>query len=452
MASLTSLGSSYAASPLSSDATPAPAAGEREAVALLTGGIDKPYAFGLAMALASRGVSLDFIGSDEIDSPELHLIPSLRFLNLRGDQHQSVGLSIKIRRILTYYARLIRYAATAKPKLFHILWNNKFEVFDRTLLLLYYRLCGKTIVLTAHNVNAGKRDAKDSAINRLTLGIQYRLADHVFVHTDNMKSELVRDFGIADRAVSVIPLGMNNSAPHTDLTPEDARRRLGLDVADKVILFFGSIGPYKGLETLVAAFPTVAAVYPTARLIVVGKPKVGCDQYLQEIASTISRDSSGRRVMQRLEFIPDDETEIYFKAADVLVLPYIEVSQSGVLILGYSFGLPVVATAVGSLPEDIVEGQTGFLCKPDDPQDLGAAIVRYFQSDLYRDLPARRQEIEAYASRRYSWGVVADKTLEIYAEVTSGRPQRSSSLAASGSTARAVERADARNADIPRHS
>ena len=68
-----------------------------------------------------------------------------------------------------YYAKLIRYAATAKPRIFHILWNNKFEFFDRTLLMLYYRLLGKKIVLTVHNVNAGRRDSKDTRLNRLTL-------------------------------------------------------------------------------------------------------------------------------------------------------------------------------------------------------------------------------------------------------------------------------------------
>ena len=95
-----------------------------------------------------------------------------------------------------YYARLIRYAATAKPRIFHILWNNKFESFDRTLLMLYYKVLGKKIVLTVHNVNAGRRDSKDTRLNRLTLRIQYRLADHIFVHTEKMKRELIEEFGV----------------------------------------------------------------------------------------------------------------------------------------------------------------------------------------------------------------------------------------------------------------
>src|SRR5713101_6830111 len=104
-------------------------------VALLTGGGDPPYAIGLAMALTARGVYLDFIGSDDLDSPALHVSPKLTFLNLRGNQAEDATLLRKITRVLTYYARLFRYASSAKPKLFHILWNNKFELFDRTVLM-----------------------------------------------------------------------------------------------------------------------------------------------------------------------------------------------------------------------------------------------------------------------------------------------------------------------------
>src|SRR6185503_19043787 len=151
-------------------------------VALLTAGRDKPYALGLASTLIARGIRLDFIGSDEVDGPELHNTPLVRFLNLRGDQRENAPLLNKIVRVLAYYSRLVRYVAAASPPVLHILWNNKFELFDRTVLMLFYRLLGKKIVLTAHNVNAGERDSKDDWINRRSLAIQYGLAHHIFVH------------------------------------------------------------------------------------------------------------------------------------------------------------------------------------------------------------------------------------------------------------------------------
>src|SRR5580700_6580759 len=107
---------------------------------LLTGCQDRPYAFGLATALISKGVCLDIIGSDEIDSPDLHTTPNLRFLNFRGSQKNNANFAEKLSKLLVYYAKLMRYAARSKPKILHILWNNKFESFDRTMLMLYYKV------------------------------------------------------------------------------------------------------------------------------------------------------------------------------------------------------------------------------------------------------------------------------------------------------------------------
>jgi glycosyltransferase involved in cell wall biosynthesis len=386
-------------------------------VALLTGGRDKPYVFGLVSALAAKGICLDVIGSDEIDSPELHTTHKLRFLNLRGSQRQDAKFARKVWRLLVYYARLIRYAMNAKPRVFHILWNNKFEYFDRTLLLLYYKLLGKRIVLTAHNINAGKRDSNDSCFNRLTLTAQYRFVDHIFVHTEKMKSELVEDFGVWAQKVTVIPFGINNAVPDTDITSAQAKHKLGIRDSERTILFFGNIGPYKGVHFLIAAFQQIVIRNAVYRLIIAGKPRAGGDKYLRDIQQAISRDGYGARVIQKIGYVPDEETEWYFKAADVLVLPYTEVSQSGVLFLGYSFGLPVIAADVGSLEEEIVEGKTGFLCKPCDPVDLAQTIEAYFESDLFKGLSARRQEIRTYATTRHSWDLVAEMTREVYEKV-----------------------------------
>jgi len=384
--------------------------------ALLTGGFDRPYAFGLAMALASKGVCLDVIGSDEVDSPELHTTPGLKFLNLEGSK-RNIGLAAKISRVLTYYAQLLSYAVTAKPEIFHVLWNNKFQFFDRTLLMLYYKAWGKKVALTVHNVNAGKRDGNDSLLNRLTLGIQYRLADHLFVHTEKMKTELCRDFGIRTTGISVIPFGINNSVPVTDLAPTEAKQRLGIRNDEKTILFFGAIRPYKGLEYLADAFRQVAARDVKYRLIIAGEPKKGCETYISDIQQGLSDHPSGARVIQKTHHIPDEETELYFKAADVVVLPYTHVFQSGVLFLAYSFGLPVIATDVGSIKEDVVEGETGFLCKPCDGSDLAKAIRMYFESDLFKTLGRRRQEIKDYAEARHSWDTVGTVTCNVYVEL-----------------------------------
>jgi glycosyltransferase involved in cell wall biosynthesis len=389
-------------------------------IAVLTGGGDKPYALGLAAALTSRDISLDFIGSDDLSVPELLGNRRVNFLNLRGDQRSEASPLAKVLRVLKYYARLISYAANARPKLFHILWNNKFQLFDRTLLMLYYRLLDKKIVFTAHNVNAGKRDLNDSWLNRLSLKIQYELCDHILVHTCPMKSELVADFRISEKKVSVIPFGINNTIPNTSLSSAEAKRQLGVDDIDKTLLFFGNLAPYKGLEYLVAAFAALLEKDRTYRLVIVGRPK-GAQDYWNEIQHTILRGGVEDRVITKIEYVPDEVTELYFKAADVSILPYAHVFQSGVLFLGYSFGLPAIAADVGNLKEEIVEGETGFVFKREDPSDLALKIDSYFNSELFRNLEIRRAQIKAYANERYSWGKIATITTAIYADLLHSR-------------------------------
>jgi glycosyltransferase involved in cell wall biosynthesis len=382
--------------------------------ALLTGGGDRPYVFGLGTSLASNGAAFDLIGSDDLDFPELRGNPGVNFLNLRGNQNPNASFVSKISRVLWYYVRLICYAATAKPRIFHILWNNKFQLFDRTLLMFYYKLLGKRIVFTAHNVNAGIRDSKDGILNRLTLRIQYRLSDHLFVHTEKMKLELIEGFGVEASRITVIPFGINNSIPNTSLTPAEARKRLGIGESEKVILFFGNITPYKGLEYLVEAFQKKLGRPEEYRLIIAGVPG-NCEKYWSEIKEAIRDDVQSRRILLRADFIPDEEAEIYFKAADVLVLPYRHIYQSGVLFTGFNFGLPALVADVGSLKDDIIEGKTGIVFRPEDSVDLAGAIDRYFASDLFKGLSSHRLGIRDFATERHSWDVVGQMTMSVYA-------------------------------------
>jgi len=385
-------------------------------VALLTGGGDRPYAYGLATELMVRGIGMDLIGSDDLDSPVFHGQQGVNYLNLRGDQRPEASLTKKITRVLLFYLRLVRYAATAKPEIFHILWNNKFQFFDRTLLMLYYKLLGKKIILTVHNVNANVRDSRDSALNRRTLRFQYQHADHIFVHTQEMKAELSKEYRVTESRVTVIPFGLNNSVPNTSLSPDQAKEKLGLRKDEKAILFFGNIAPYKGLEYLVSAYQAIAARRSDFKLIIAGRPK-GFEQYWADLHETIRADVQRGRILLRKEYISDEETEVFFKAADVLALPYRYIYQSGVLFLGYSFGLPVLAADVGALKEEIVEGETGFVFRPEDPVDLARAIETYFSSNLFSHLNARRLEIRDYAMKRNSWTAVGQSTMHVYAKV-----------------------------------
>jgi len=160
----------------------------------------------------------------------------------------------------------------------------------------------------------------------------------------------------------------------------------------------------------------LAKQHPDYRLIIAGQPK-GDPAYWRLVQQAITDSLVADRIVQRIEYVPDEDTELFFKAADVLILPYTHIFQSGVLFLGYSFGLPVIATDVGSLKLEIVEGETGLVCQPKDARDLAGAIERFFALPMFQKSEATRQAIQQFANERYSWQKVAGITKEVYANL-----------------------------------
>lgn len=392
-------------------------------IALLTAGRDPHYALGLLESLVARGVSIDFVGNDAMQNAEVCRQPGVHYLNLRGDQTEEASTLRKILRVLRYYGRLVRYAVKTESSLFHILWYNKFEWLDNTLLITYYKLLRKRLVHTAHNVDTKGRDTRSTFLRHLHLKFMYRKMDHIFVHTGDMKDEIIGRFGVLAERVSVIPFGVNNIIPRSALTREGARRRLGIELAERVLLFFGNIAPYKGLDLLIEAFSHL----DNCRLLIAGRIK-NCPDYWKSIEEMIESRRLGGRIMKEITYVPDDEVEIFFKASDALVMPYRRIDQSGVIFLAYSFGVPVIATDVGSLRDSIRKGETGFVCPPDNPEELARTIESYFQSSLYKRLEEKRGHIIDYVNTTHSWDRTGEEVSKVYSELLCEKRLRKDTL------------------------
>lgn len=387
-------------------------------IALFTGGIDPHYACGLSRSLASLGLAVDVICNSEMETTQMEASPNLRLLTLYATPQQGQSKIGKLLAIIAVYARLIYYAVGSSAPIFHILWNYKFTLFDRTLLLIFYRLLGKRLVFTAHNVNAGARDGADTFLNRSSLRIQYRLMDQIFVHTQKMKDELIQAFGILEEQIAIIPFGTYDMVPQSSLTSAEAKQRLGLRKSDRTILFFGRITPYKGIDLLADAFARIALQDKSYRLVIAGEAMKEAEQQWQRVERGIAESPIREQVVQHVRYIGDAEIELYFKGADVLVLPYTQIFQSGVLFMAYSFGLPVISTDVGSFGNDIIEGKTGFVCRPGDPADLARVIEKYFASELYKDIDEQRGRIRDFVQASHSWEIAAEKTGNVYAQLS----------------------------------
>ena len=181
--------------------------------------------------------------------------------------------------------------------------------------------------------------------------------------------------------------------------PAQARQGLGLPADARVLLFFGLIRDYKGLDLLIDAFGRLDGRY---HLVIAGEPYGSFEGYQRQI------DALPRRANIHLHarFIPDDEVPRFFSAADAVVLPYKSATQSGVTAIAFHFGVPVVATDVGGLREALDDGRAGVLVSEATGPAVAEGIARLFELDLVR----LRQHItdlrEELSWKRFAGGLV----------------------------------------------
>ena len=391
-------------------------------VSLLNAPDFKSYSLSMLQALALKGVRIDLIGNADIGTAKVVGDKNVNYLNLRGDENPAASTIRKLNRILKYYFRLVIYAATTDSSLFHMQAHNKIWLLDRTILNIYYKILGKKLVFTAHNIDARQRDGGNTLLNRISLKILYHLMDHIFVHTEKMKAQLLHDFKINDAKITIIPHGILDTVPITNLTRSEARAKLKLGTQEKVLLFFGNIAPYKGLEYLLHALEHLRATDESYRLVIAGRIKK-CQSYWEDIERIIEDRNLSNSIIKQIRFINDDEVEVFFKASDLLILPYRFIFQSGLPFLSYSFGLPVIVTDAGSLSEVVVEGKTGMICRKEDSVDLAEKIQKYYGSELFINLEENMKAITDYGNENYSWEGISSTICAVYASLIGDEEQ-----------------------------
>ena len=221
---------------------------------------------------------------------------------------------------------------------------------------------------TAHNL-----DPHDSGSwpQRRALRSIIQCVDLVHAHDGATAAELASRFGRRE-GVAVIPHGHYLPAYPNAIGREEARRRLGLPADAFVYVCLGLLRPYKGLEELLPAFRSLAG--GNARLIAAGKATD--PRYAERLAALAGDDE---RIRLEPRFIPGDELQVYFNAADMAALPYRQITTSGAAMLAFSFGVPVLAPAIGAFPE-LVAPERGVLYAPGGLSTaLGEAQARDWQ-------------------------------------------------------------------------
>jgi glycosyltransferase involved in cell wall biosynthesis len=280
-----------------------------------------------------------------------------------------------------------------RPDVVHLqqgsMWLNMALQFEHTFPL----------VLTVHDAQRHPGDKLSRKTPYFFSKMGFHRADRLIAHNQYVKAFLQGELGIKEDKLDVIP--------HIQLGQDG----LGQGVVEsekadhpRTVLFFGRIWPYKGLDYLIRAEPWIAEHIPDIRIVIAGHGEE-FERYRRLMAHP-------ERFVVLNRHIADAEVATLFQQADVVVLPYTEASQSGVIPIAYTYGKPVVGTTVGGLPEMIEDGVTGFLVPPGDERRLAEAIVAVFRDDAQRRRmgDAGKRKIE----RECSPSVIARQTFEVY--------------------------------------
>jgi len=376
--------------------------------ALAQGGIAH-YSHGLAGALQSMGIDTTVLmyGFPEFDLegfPRSHRIV------------KELQLSISRRTTVTSPFRNLyeMLKTTQKSQIIHFQWSLG-QRTDRLHWPVLHRL-GKRIVYTAHDVLPHEPEIMSHEHCRWL----YHRADALFVHGERMKELLLGNFDVNPAVVHVIPHGNYNfiSDAPSPWDRASARRSFGWDENDRVVLFFGLIRAYKGLDTLIEACRMVRdmglAPGQRLRLVVAGRP-FG-NHWQEGRYEALIRDANlSSNVLLEFGHIDMKDIARIFHAADVVALPYKRGSQSGVLRLAYSFRKASVATSVGSLAEVPQHDLTRFV-PPEDPTQLALALREILlDPELARSLGERGRH---YADTDLGWDDIAKTTCAVYDSLT----------------------------------
>lgn len=265
-------------------------------------------------------------------------------------------------------------------------WMPFFAPCFGTIARLVKRWTGAKVLFICDNVIPHERRIGDTALTR-----------YAFAAVDSF---VVQSAAVEKELQAFHPQARYELVPHPvyeifgSLMPkEQARRELGIR-DERVILFFGYVRRYKGLHILLDAMPAILESV-NVKLLVVGEFYDDEQKYRQQIAEK----NLGERVFVHSDYVPNEEVSRYFSAADVVVLPYVSATQSGIVQIAYQFDKPVIATDVGGLAEVVLNERTGFIVKPEAPDEVANAVIRFYKEGREPEF-VHNVSVE---KKKYSW-------------------------------------------------
>lgn len=338
-------------------------------VILLSHGFQSEYEIGFANGLARNGLAVTLIGSD--NTLVSRAAPGVSIVNLRGSQDTARPRLAKATNLLRYVWRYLVYIAAHRGTPVHV--TGLFSTSSTVLSLVeawLTRLCAGPYMLTVHNVLPHERH---TSFNRRLFGAIYRAPTVLMVHTHRVAETLHQQFGMEYSSIHVVDHGFDRVFAPDALARAEERTRLGVPAEAPLLLLFGKVARYKGVDHLLEAFSLMDASNNSTRLLIAGRCR---DTALRkELQLAIATHPCRERITWLDAYVPEDRVGALMQAADCLVMPYRHIDQSGVLFMAMSAGLPVVATRVGAL-QDFIRPGAGETVALGDPAAIAAALAR----------------------------------------------------------------------------
>jgi glycosyltransferase involved in cell wall biosynthesis len=335
-------------------------------------GFETNYLVGFVRGLCAQGIS-PLVTSDDDSAARLRSL-SVPHQNIRGSQGEGRSTVAKLLNLARYYMRLFILTARVRPQTLHFvgLLNSRFILLEGLLLPPWFRFCARRYIHTVHNTLPHGREHQP--LFRAVYRWIYRWPHHFVAHTEKVAQQLQREYAIPIERISVISIGLNEEVPESSLSTADARTQLGLPADRPLILFFGKVEPYKGVDLVVEAWTQVRS--DQAELHIVG----ACvdRSYAERINRAIVESPARARIHWHEGFVPNEEVALWLRACDGVVMPYRHIYQSGVVFLCLRHGVPIVATDVGSL-RDYIDETSGVLAAQPDAASLAVALNQFLQ-------------------------------------------------------------------------
>lgn len=271
-------------------------------------------------------------------------------------------------------------------------WHPYFAPCYRILATLLGEI---PLLITCHNVFPHERFPLDRFLTRMVL----KRADGYIVQSHLDEKDLLTVMPDANYVVTPHPT--YNAFKMKNMSRAEARELLAVGHDSPMLLFFGFVREYKGLKYLLDALPEVKKRIPDISLWVVGDFGDDKDVYLEQI----ERNRIGDNIRLVEGYVPDQEVEKYFAAADLVVLPYVSATQSGIVQIAYGFDKPVVVTDVGGLPDVVRHKETGYVVPSGNAQEIAKAVISFYQEDRETDWESniRKQAAE------FSWETMVER-------------------------------------------